>query len=107
MIQSWFENMDWHKLLNKRVTHVKQELMSESGQLHCVFIVFLAVALESITEFYTSRSALDTPPPLFDLADEARSPFTSVLQWLSSLLHPGSPVFAFLVPGSVKSDSCN
>ena len=106
-MQIWFEDVDWHRMIGKRVTSIKGGLMSDSGQLHSIFVTFLSVSIETITEFYTDKSrdklyeaSEAKHAPLFDLTSTARSPFTSALQWLSSILEPNSPIINFVVPFS-------
>ena len=91
----YFEGVSWHEMCSSAVKTIKTHMMTRSGLFHIVFLSVYTVVIERITQFHTARSGTersDHPAPLYDLTWDIHDPYVLVLQWLSSLLEPGSSV---------------
>jgi hypothetical protein len=60
-MQVWFENVDWHKMLGKRVHHIKKDLMTAAGQLHCIFVSFVTSWVFEIP-YFRANDCSQVPP---------------------------------------------
>ena len=104
--REWFANLSWHEMIGKRLVQIQEHFLTDNGVFHTGLLSFYAVAVEHITAFYAARSSAfarfdtDIVPPLCDLTWSSRSPYTLVLQWLSAVLLPDSPILHFHIRGA-------
>ena len=90
---SFFDDVDWHKMMGSRVRCVRDKLMPTSADFRVLFIAMTSGCLETISyRLFQKVKDIKGVPLLMRFTYKNTNPATLPLQWFSSMLaaqHPG------------------